>query len=657
MSCRLPAHRAAIFGFAMIPRAWAVSGAPADGGLRAREPARLPLLPGMDGLRAVAVLGVVLYHLGAPWLPGGFLGVDVFFVLSGFLITTLVVEEVERTGRVSLPDFYLRRARRLLPALILLLAVVSLLALVAFPEERGELRRDVVAALLYVSNWSYVLADQSYFEAVGRPPLLQHLWSLAVEEQFYLLWPAAVAGAMLVGRRRVRRVALLAALVSTGWMTTLAVRNGYPVPSDPSRAYFGTDTHAMGLLLGAALATVWAPWRVWASDRSWLASSRPAGQRTGAAVVDLVGVVALVGIGWVFVTVDEFSPLLYRGGFLALAGCTALLVAALAHPAGLLGRALAVQPLRYLGERSYGIYLWHWPVVLLTRPGFELPFGGWLSVLLRLGLIVAAAEVSYRYVERPIRAGALGELVRRVRWLGSQPGTDPAAARAKVVGGAVACSVAFTAIGVGLFTAPASSGSSGGDTGLVQPRPGSTADQAGGAPASDVADCRSISIFGDSVVYGAAYEMRAAGACVSAAEGNTFGQVLANLSAAREQGNLPKTVIVHAGNNGPADKDALDNALEALTDRDVYLVNLHVPQAWEAYNNTLFDRVAARYPNVTVLDWNRQASKHEEWLYADRVHLTAGSGRAAYVRWVLRLVGSPSDRGEKSSALRSGDQG
>lgn len=615
------------------------------------------MLPGLDGLRAVAVLGVVVYHLGTPWLPGGFLGVDVFFVLSGFLITTLVVEEIERTGRVCLPDFYRRRARRLLPALILLLAVVSLLALVAFPEERGELRRDVVAALMYVSNWSYVLADQSYFEATGRPPLLQHLWSLAVEEQFYLLWPAVVAGAMLLGRRLVRRVALLAALMSTAWMATLAVRSGYPVPSDPSRAYFGTDTHAMGLLLGAALATVWAPWRVWVSDRSWLASTRPAGQRTGAAVVDLVGVVALVGIAWAFATVDEFSPVLYRGGFLAFAGCTALLVAALAHPAGLLGRALAVQPLRYLGERSYGIYLWHWPVVLLTRPGFELPFGGWLSVLLRLGIIVAAAEVSYRYVELPVRAGALGELVRRVRWPSHQPGSEPAPARAKVVGGAVAVGLVFTAIGVGLFTAPASSGPSVGDRGLVQPPPRSAGDQAAAAPASAHADCRSISIFGDSVVYGAAYEMRAAGACVSAAEGNTFGQVLANLAAAREQGNIPKTVIVHAGNNGPADKDALDNALKLLTDHDVYLVNLHVPRAWETYNNALFARAAARYPNVTVLDWNQQAARHDQWLYPDRVHLTAGSGRAGYAAWVLRAVGSQRDRDQESSAMRSGDQG
>jgi len=579
----------------------------------------------------VAVLGVVLYHLGLPWLPGGFLGVDVFFVLSGFLITTLVVEEIERTGRLSLRSFYARRARRLLPALFVLLAVLSLLAVVLFPEERGELRRDLVAALLYVSNWSYVLADQSYFEAAGRPPLLQHLWSLAVEEQFYLLWPAVVAAAMVVGRRRVRRVALVAAGVSAAWMAALAVSGGYPVPNDPSRAYFGTDTHAMGLLLGAALATCWTPWRIWTSESSWLTSSRPRPQRVGAAIVDLAGLVALGGVVWTFCSVGEFSPLLYRGGFLALAACTAVLVAALAHPAGLLGRGLAVQPLRYLGERSYGIYLWHWPLVLVTRPGFELPFGGLASVLLRLGIVLAAAELSYRYVERPVRDGALGELVRRVRW----PGSAPASTRAKVVSGAVALALSLTTIGVGLFTASASSGPSSEE--IVQPPPGPTAhsDPPAAVPGRD-----SISVFGDSVVYGAAYELRAAGARVSAGEARTFAEVLAQLSAAAEQGTLARTVVLHAGNNGPVDEEAMQDVLGDLTDHQVYLVTLHVPRTWQTYNNDVLERAAARYPNVRLLDWYAQASAHEGWLYPDGTHLTAESGRRGYTTWLLGQLGS-----------------
>jgi peptidoglycan/LPS O-acetylase OafA/YrhL len=595
-------------------------------------------MPGLDGLRAIAVLGVVLYHLGLPWMPGGFLGVDVFFVLSGFLITTLVVEEIERTGRLSLRDFYLRRARRLLPALFLLLAVLSLLAVVVLPEERGELRRDVTAALLYVSNWSSIVTEQSYFEAMGRPPLLQHLWSLAVEEQFYLLWPAVVAAVLTYGRRHLRRIALIAAVVSTAWMALLAVRNGYPVPNDPSRVYFGTDTHAMGLLLGAALATCWSPWRLWRCDSSWVASDRPTSQRAGTALVDLVGVGALAGVLWMFFSVGEFSPLLYRGGFFAVAACTALLVAAVAHPAGLLGRALGAQPLRYLGERSYGIYLWHWPLALLTRPGFELPFGGWLSVVLRLAVILAAAELSYRYVERPIRTGDFSELTR---WLRS-PRSYPAMLRAKAVEGAVGATLALTTIGVVLVTSSASSGSPDGDAAFVQPAPGPVTEPerttADGTLPRPKAEPGTISVFGDSVVYGASYQLKAAGATVSAAEARTFADVLAAVSAAEASGTLGETVVIHAGNNGPAEKEALVEVLDSLVDHQVYLVTLQVPRTWESYNNNLFARAAEKYPNVTLLDWHDKVAEHVSWLYPDQTHLTAESGRERYARWLLTEV-------------------
>ena len=587
----------------------------------------MPRLPGLDGLRAVAVLGVVLYHLGVPWLPGGLLGVDVFFVLSGFLITTLVVEEIERTGRVNLRAFYLSRARRLLPGLFLVLAAVSLLSVLALPEERAELRRDVVAAMMYVSNWSYVLNEQSYFESVGRPPMLQHLWSLAVEEQFYLLWPAVVAGAMVVGRHRLRRVAALAAVISATWMALLAAHQGYPLTNDPSRAYFGTDTHAMGLLLGAALATFWSPWRIWRPDRSWLTSERPTGQRLGTALVDLVGVAALAGIVWTFFAVGEFSPLLYRGGFFAVAGCSALLVASLAHPAGLLGRVLAVQPVRYLGERSYGIYLWHWPLALVTRPGFELPFGGWFSVLVRLAIIVGAAELSYRYVEQPIRAGALGELIRKLRSLSSYP----VEARAKVLAAATALTLGVAPIGVVVLAAPASSGSPGEQAGLVQPKPELP-------PEAATAHRRPVSVFGDSVAYGASYQLWTAGASVSAAEGRRFGEVLTLIAAANRRGTLGRTVVLHAGNNGPVDEDALTHALDDLAQHRVYLVNLHVPRSWETYNNHVFERVAARYSNVTLLDWHAEASSHDGWLYPDQTHLTAESGREGYADWLLSHI-------------------
>jgi len=642
---------------------------------RALAAPRLPYLAGLDGLRAIAVTAVVLYHLDLPWIPGGFLGVDVFFVLSGFLITTLVLEEVEHTGRLSYRDFYLRRARRLLPALWLLLLSVSATALLFFRDELVELRGDVIAALVYVSNWWYIAADQSYFEFSGRPAVLQHLWSLAVEEQFYLVWPAVVVVAMAAGRRRVRRVAMVLALLSTGWMAWLSLRNGLPVPNDPSRVYYGTDTHAMGLLMGAALATVWAPWRRWSTGWSWVSRS-PVPQRGAVALTDLVGVVALVGVGWFFLQVGEYSDMLYRGGFLGLAALTALVLASLAHPAGLLGRALAVQPLRYLGERSYGIYLWHWPVFMVTRPGFELGFDGWPAVALRVSLTLVIAEISYRFVEVPIRRGAISAALQRARE------RTPAgrATAVRIVAVTLAAAVAVWAVGLGLYRAPAAPAetataesattalapaeqeverlprptteperaarptptplptpSATATSAPTNPTPTPTSDSAPPPAASMVAG-PGVSAFGDSVIFGAVDTLQKAGARVTAAEGLSYSDLFDAVRAAKGDGSLRDTVVLHLGNNGAIAEGDLRSLLNDLDGRQVALVTLHVPRSWEAYNNDLFARVARHYPNVRLLDWNAMARANPSWLYDDRIHLAAPAGREAYARWLLGEV-------------------
>jgi peptidoglycan/LPS O-acetylase OafA/YrhL len=625
----------------------------------------MPHLGGLDGLRALAVVAVVLYHLDLAWIPGGFLGVDVFFVLSGFLITALVLEEVERTGRLDVRRFYLRRARRLLPALGLVLLAVSATAVLGVREEIPELRTDVPAALLYVSNWWYVASDASYFEFTGRPPLLQHLWSLAVEEQFYLLWPAVVVAAMAVGRRRVRRVAVVGALLSTAAMATLAAMGDMPVPNDASRVYYGTDTHAMGLLVGAALATLWAPWRRWSGERSWL--SRRAGPHRGwVGVVDLVGVACLVGVVLAFLRVGQFSPGLYRGGFLALAVLTAGLVATLAHPAGLLGRAMAVQPMRYLGERSYGSYLWHWPVFMLSRPGFELDQVGWPADVARVALTLLLAELSYRLVERPIRHGAIARAVRRSRERTPQGRT----AALRLIGAGAATALAVGLVGFGLYRAAAAvplgpadgsvnaaiageGGGSGADGPASDAGASTSAADLGtlGAeqrpvpsptsappPVSDPAPAPSVSAFGDSVLLGAADDLGAAGVTVDAAEERHYPQVFDAIRAARDAGTLGGSVVIHTGNNGPIAEPDLRALLDDLGDRRVYLVTVALPRAWEGYNNDLFGRVAAAYPDVSVLDWRGVAAANPGWLYDDGLHLVAPEGRRGYAQWLLAQV-------------------
>ena len=341
-------------------------------------------------------MAVLFYHAGSTWMGGGFLGVEVFFVLSGFLITGLLVGEWRRTGGIRLPAFYLRRARRLLPALYLLLVAVVVFTAVALAGELARLRGDVFAALTYVTNWFLIANDQSYFEALGRPSLLQHLWSLAIEEQYYVVWPLALLALLRFtggDRRRLFLAIIGTAAISTIWMAVL-----YEPFADPSRIYYGTDTRVASLLIGSALAVAWRP------------DATRRGTRAGTSLlVDGAAIAALAVLGVWSMTVDPYGDFLYRGGFALVSLVTAGLIVATTHPASRIGRAVLGNPLmRWLGLRSYAIYLWHWPIFMVTRPQLDVPIDGPLLFALRLGLTLVAADLSYRYVEDPIRHGALG---------------------------------------------------------------------------------------------------------------------------------------------------------------------------------------------------------------------------------------------------------
>jgi peptidoglycan/LPS O-acetylase OafA/YrhL len=364
-------------------------------------------MPGLDGLRAIAVLGVIAYHLKFEWAEGGLLGVGVFFTLSGYLITDILLNQVRRSGRIEFKSFWLARARRLLPALFVMLTVVMAWVTLIGPHQPGEFRAEALAAAGYVNNWWLIFNDVSYFARFAPPTPLKHLWSLSVEEQFYIVWPLLLLlGIKLVPevkystgvRFRLAAVTLGAAVVSGILMAIL-----YEPSLDPSRVYYGTDTRALELLSGAALAMVW--------PSRQLKTNVP---REARSMIDAAGVLGLVVIGLMFWRVSEFSPFLYRGGFALLGLASVLTVATLAHPASRLGPIVGCRPMRWVGERSYGIYLWHLPIILLTTP--ESAHG---PDLLRAALQVAAtfgvAELSWRYVENPIRHGALGRLWKQLR--------------------------------------------------------------------------------------------------------------------------------------------------------------------------------------------------------------------------------------------------
>lgn len=632
----------------------------------------LGYLPSLDGIRAIAVLAVMVFHSALPWLPGGFLGVDVFFVLSGFLITTLLLQEVERTGRIHFGAFYLRRARRLLPALAVVLVASAALVVLFAPDAAARLREDIVASSFYVTNWWNILSDQSYFEAMGRPPMLQHLWSLGLEEQFYLIWPAVL---LFVFRRKgrdgVRKIALIGAFASTAWMLILSFTMGMPTDQDPSRLYFGSDTHAMTILAGAALATVWRP------------RALPRRLAPGpTAALSAIGVAAFAVMFWCFIAVDETSPFLYRGGFAVFAGISVVAIAIATHPAIAAAKILGNKPMVYLGKRSYGLYLWHWPIFLVLRPGIDIGWTGLPAFALQFALTLAAAELSYRYVEMPIRRGALGHIWRQLR----EGGLASFTRRAKII--TASCLVALFALLFALLAIPATdattylngatsvgtedltttqaSTTTGTDAGASTTTTGtSNTESAANTPVSTVPaggevpvpvdptmtapitpgenlTKRQITAVGDSVMLGARDALVAAMPKVTV-DAEVSRQALPTYQRLKDRiaaGKLAQAVILHVGTNGPAYEKDLRAAVKNLSDRGrVVLVTAHMPDKWMDESNTSIRNVAKDFPNVRLADWAAAAEGHREYFVFDGTHLT-GPGARAYAQTITTALNS-----------------
>jgi peptidoglycan/LPS O-acetylase OafA/YrhL len=364
-------------------------------------------MPGLDGLRAVAVAAVIAYHLGVGWAPGGLLGVGVFFTLSGYLITDLLLG-AWRKGSLGLSDFWIRRGRRLLPALYLMLVVVVIWVAIGHSSQMSDVRGQTISAVLYVNNWWQISQHISYFALFGPPSPLSHLWSLAVEEQFYLIWPWLLLIGLRVVHERKRsipvrpRLAMITLVLAAGSALEMALL--FHPGIDHTRIYEGTDTRAFGLLFGAALAMVW-------PSRALTGKIMPGARN----ILDGLGVVGLIGIVLLVWRTTQYSAFLYQGGLVLLSICTVLVVAACAHPASRLGRILGCKPLRWVGVRSYAIYLWHEPIIVLTTPAhlLQTPINQHppiepLRAILQIGAAVAISALSWRYLEEPIRHGALG---------------------------------------------------------------------------------------------------------------------------------------------------------------------------------------------------------------------------------------------------------
>ncbi|TCJ20068.1 acyltransferase [Rubrobacter taiwanensis] len=579
---------------------------------------RLSYLPGLDGLRAFAVLAVLLYHAGLPWVPGGFLGVEIFFVISGYLITALLLAEWRERGRMDLKRFWLRRARRLLPALYLVLVATLAYAVVFLPEEVAGLRADALAALGYVTNWYLIFADESYFEAVGRPSLLKHLWSLAVEEQFYLLWPPLLLAGLALLRRWTLLCVLVVAASSAGLMAAL-----YTPDADPSRLYYGTDTRAAGLLFGAALAFFWVPQNL-----------RREPGRFAPLLLDAAGVAALGALVFFCLTLGEYDPLLYRGGFALVAFATASVIAVSVHPGTRLGsEVLELRPLRWVGVRSYGIYLWHWPVFMVTRPQLDVPLDGPPLLALQLAATLLLADLSYRFIETPVRRGALERAWRSLR---EAEGRRRWRLGALWAGGAAA-NVAVCAL-IGVAAVKAESPPPPEYLAQETIRAGET----GGERAAREEPAGPATAVGDSVMLGAARTLeREAGdlRVLDAESGLQVGDAVEILRERRERGELGEVVVLHIGNNGPLSEEQFEEIMDILEGVSrVVFVNVKVPRPWESSNNRVIAEGTERHPNAVLVDWHAASADRPELFWDDGIHLRP-EGQRLYAELIRDHLG------------------
>jgi peptidoglycan/LPS O-acetylase OafA/YrhL/lysophospholipase L1-like esterase len=587
------------------------------------QDSRLPYLPGIDALRAIAVLAVFLYHAGVGWMPGGFLGVDVFFAISGYLITSLLLSERRRTGRVRLGPFWVRRARRLLPAVGVMIAVTMIVAAIVEPERMIALRGDALSSLAYVANWHFVLAHESYFEQFQRPSLFRHLWSLSVEEQFYLLWPLAFAAGMsLLGRRKLLVGVLAGALASLA--LTWILFN----PADASRVYYGTDTHAVGLLIGVALALVWSPWQL----------RRATPGRWCGPILDVVGVLALSYLVLSFLHVHDYDLALFHGGYLWIALASAATVAVLAHPAARLGGLLGQPPLVWLGLRSYSFYLWHWPVLALTRPGVDVSLPRGVLIPLQLAAVLALSDLSYRFVElpfsgkakmpalpegwlrygRPALAFSVVAIVALVGWSGLVSSGESADL-------AAASTAEFAKVTVKQSAR----------SGARSQRKGEGAFRQGEGPPRIVA-------FGDSVMIGAKDRLAAhlgPRFSMNAKVGRQAGEFVALARRLKRRGGHVDALIIQMGNNGPLYGEEMDELRKATSEvGELFLITDHAPVSWQEESNHALEEAEATWPHTTLIDWAPVAAAHESLLW-DGIHLTP-AGAGVYTRLIAHVIHS-----------------
>ncbi|MDR7236380.1 acyltransferase family protein [Neobacillus drentensis] len=552
-------------------------------------------LVGLDGLRGLAVLSVIFYHIGFPWASGGFLGVVVFFVLSGYLITDLIMTEWEQRGRIDLKNFWIRRARRLLPAMLAMLVIIIGWVSLFLPHLLETLQADALAALLYISNWWYIFHHQSYFDSFQSPSLLTHFWSLAVEEQYYLFWPLLLTfGLHFISKRSILFITLTIAGISALTMAIL-----YEPGSDPSRVYYGTDTRAFSLLIGSVLALI------------------------------------------------------------------ILLVAVLVHPANSISRVFNFKPLRWLGIRSYGIYLWQYPILVLTTPAINTTGISIARVIFQLTCIIVLSSLSWKFIENPIRHGGLKKTWRRIAMKKSVHNRFIFRRWIVLGGGMLIMLVSFLAIYNVTFAktdkkeethAAIKEDRSNNQLKIEQkkkepPSPDvhpkeeelTKPDGENKLPQTEpsIEKNERVTAIGDSILLDVAPYLAEYFPSINmdGKVGRQMSQAVEIVKKMKKEGTLGDTVIIELGSNGAFNKNELISMIKLIgNDREIIFINTRVPRPWETEVNNALKEVTEKYTNTTLVNWYAASAGHNEYFSPDGVHLNA-KGAKVYAALVAKSVG------------------
>ncbi|MBJ8055844.1 acetyltransferase [Bacillus cereus] len=589
---------------------------------------------GLDSLRGLAILGVILYHINFNWMPGGFLGVTVFFVLSGYLITDILAMEWKRNKRIDLKKFWLSRARRLLPAMFVMLVITLAWITIFHSSLLEKMRGDSLAALFYVSNWWYIYHKLSYFDNFNQISPLNHFWSLAVEEQFYVVWPFIIS----LGLYHIKKQSRMILLICLGAVASaLAMAILYEPGTDPSRIYYGTDTRAFSLLIGAALALIWP-------------SNRLANKIIPKArlILDVVGGTALIIILLMFWKTNQYDPFLYNGGMVLLSIATALLVANLAHPASRIAQFLRFRPLRWLGIRSYGIYLWHYPILTLTTPKVNAGDFSLIRAILQFLLIIMIAQISWKYIEKPIRQDALRNIeFKNLRLQNVALGVKLA----------LICAVFVSSIAVfglskvskakenpqldkveAVQTQSAKHPVASWDN-PTQETP-QNQEESKEVNSAQPKDAHTVTAIGDSVMIDIAPYLKNTfpDIRIDAQIGRQLSKAIPVVEQLKNEGNLGNYVIIGLGTNGAFTTEQLVSLIKLIgNERKMIFINTRVPRPWESIVNERLKVTTSEYPNITLVDWYAASAGKGDYFAPDGVHLTK-VGAEAYAALVAKAV-------------------